>query len=70
MGVIGIVVPNVTLETGQLTMNNGKSLGQRCRDTILKQNRRKEKGFELLIKWSCEFKADLLKNSDLQAIFR
>ena len=47
-------------------MNNGKSLGQRYRDTILKRNRLKEEGFELLIKWSCELKADLLKNSDLK----
>ena len=49
------------------TVNNGKSLAQRYRETLLKEKRLKELGFELLVKWSCEFNIDLYQNIDLKA---
>ena len=49
----------------ELTINNGKSLAQRYRETLLKEKRLKEKGFEVLTKWSCEFNADLKQNPNL-----
>ena len=58
--------PKCYIRDQDITVNHGKSLAQRYRETILKAERLKELGFELLTKWSCEFKIDLYQNCDLK----
>ena len=58
--------PKCYIRDRDIILNNGKSLAQRYRETILKAERLKELGFELLTKWSCEFKIDLYQNLDLK----
>ena len=40
------------------TMNDGKSMEQRYKETKLKEKRLKEAGYEVISKWSCEFNQD------------
>ena len=47
------------------TMNGGKSLAQRYRETELKCKRLRAMGFIVIEKWSCEFKEELEKNVEL-----
>ena len=58
--------PRCYIRDREITVNNGKSLGQRYRETLLKEKRLKELGFKVLSKWSCEFKSDLIQNPDCQ----
>ena len=58
--------PKCYIRDRETTANNGKSLAQRYRETLLKEKRLKELGYELLTKWSCEFKIMLIKNSTLK----
>ena len=37
------------------TMNNGKSMAQRFRETVVKEKRLTELGYVVLTKWSCDF---------------
>ena len=47
-------------------MNKGKSMAQRYKETLLKEKRLKEMGYELHTKWSCEFSTDLFQNPNLR----
>ena len=47
------------------TMNGGKSLAQRYRETELKVKRLKEMGFIVVEKWSCEFQRELETNNEM-----
>lgn len=46
------------------TMNNGKSIAQRFRETMLKEKRLKELGYNLIVKWSCEFYQEIKENAE------
>ena len=59
--------PRCFIRDREVTINNGKSLGQRYRETLVKEQRLKEMGYVVLTKWSCEFKADLVRNPYLQS---
>ena len=48
------------------TINKGKSMSQRYKETLLKEKRLKEMGYDLLTKWSCKFKTDLFQKPDLK----
>ena len=58
--------PKCYIRDREMTVNNGKSLALRYKETLLKQKRLKELGYVLISKWSCEFKLDLLQNPMLQ----
>ena len=47
------------------TMNGGKSLAQRYRETELKTKRLEEMGFVVIQKWSCEFQKELEENPQI-----
>ena len=49
------------------TMNGGKSLAQRYRETELKVKRLEEMGFIVIQKWSCEFQKELEDNPEIAA---
>ena len=49
------------------TINGGKSLAQRYRETQLKIMRLEEMGFIVITKWSCEFQKDLEENPQMSA---
>ena len=49
------------------TMNGGKSLAQRFRETQLKIRRLEEMGFIVITKWSCDFKKELEENPEMSA---
>lgn len=48
------------------TINNGKSMGQRYRETITRETRLREMGFTVISKWSCDFAKDKKENTQLQ----
>ena len=54
--------PKCYIRDREVTVNNGKSLALRYKETLLKQKRLKELGYVLLSKWSCEFKIDLIQD--------
>jgi len=47
-------------------MNNEKSLGQRFRDTKLKEKRLTEMGYHILTMWSCQFVKDCKNDEELK----
>ena len=51
----------------EVTMNGGKSLAQRYRETELKVKRLEEMGFIVIQKWSCEFLKELEDNPEMAA---
>ena len=57
--------PKCYIRDREITMNNGKSLNLRYKETLLKQKRLKELGYVLLTKWSCQFKIDLIQSPTL-----
>ena len=56
------------------TMNDGKSMAQRFRESCLKERRLKEAGYNVILKWSCDFaqekkqpqNKDFLKSLNIQ----
>ena len=48
------------------TMIDKKSLAQRYRETLLKEKRLREMGYNVITKWSCEFLTDLIRSEDLK----
>ena len=48
------------------TMKGSKSLAQRYRDTLVKEKRLREIGYEVITKWSCTFQTDLIQNKDMR----
>lgn len=48
----------------EVVMKGNKSLGQRHRETMLKEKRLRELGYNVITKWSCEFETELAQNSD------
>lgn len=49
----------------EMTVNNGKSLAQRYRETMLREERLKELGYTLITKWECEFDRDISNNNTI-----
>ena len=47
-------------------MKGGKTLGQRYRETLLKERRLKEMGYEVISKWSCDFNIEKIKDENLR----
>lgn len=47
------------------TFKEHKSLGQRWRDTILKENRLKEMGYRIINMWSCDFHTKVVQDVSL-----
>ena len=52
------------------TMNGGKSLAQRYRETELKVKRLREMGFIVIQKWSCEFQRDMEANDEMSTFVK
>ena len=48
------------------TMKGSKSLAQRYRNTLVKEKRLREIGYEVITKWSCTFQTDLIQNKDMR----
>ena len=51
-------------------MKGKKSLGQRYRETLLKEKRLKEMGYIVITKWSCEFLTDLIQDDSLKTFVK
>ena len=58
--------PNCYSRDREITMKGGKTLGQRYRETLLKERRLKEMGYEVISKWSCDSNTEKIKDENLR----
>ena len=70
MVVIGMVVLHAFKVREKSTMNGGKSLVQRHRETELKVKRLKKMGFIVIQKWSCEFQREMEANDEMSTFVK
>ena len=62
--------PRCFVSDRESTMNGGKSLAQRYRETELKVKRLEDMGFIVIQKWSCEFQKELEDNPELSTFVK